>query len=208
MIWKEKRVLLIVLGILLLANVVFFFTYRVQYQSRLNDLDERLAQAQQELEQTRAARLRAEQAYRSYKQVESDVQKVYNQHWATQEERLTAMIAEVKRLTVASSLVPTSIAFGRSEAAVQIASGQQRQGGRRRNQPVGAIEVGVGFGVSGTYEQVRRLINLLELSRQFVIIDQIGLAAAEAERLNFNLHVKTLFRDDSAEKERAANSRL
>ena len=35
MIWREKRVLLIVLGVLLAANTVFFFTYRVQYKNRL-----------------------------------------------------------------------------------------------------------------------------------------------------------------------------
>src|SRR5205807_1245036 len=39
MIWREKRILLIVLGVLLLANTIFFFTYRVQYVSRLEDLD-------------------------------------------------------------------------------------------------------------------------------------------------------------------------
>src|SRR5438874_2592741 len=32
MIWREKRILLIVLGLLLAANTVFFFTYRVRYE--------------------------------------------------------------------------------------------------------------------------------------------------------------------------------
>ena len=51
MIWREKRVLLIVLGLLLLANTIFFFTYRVQYVSRLQDLDARQEQTQTKLEQ-------------------------------------------------------------------------------------------------------------------------------------------------------------
>ena len=199
MIWREKRVLLIVLGILLAANAVFFLTYRVQYQSRLNDLDERQAQAENKLNQTRAARVRAEQQYRSYKQVEADVARIYNDHWGTQSERLTAMIAEVKRLTVASSLVPQAIGF--SETNVEVKTASER---RIRKAPIGASEVGIEFGVSGTYEQVRRLINLLELSRQFVIIDGIGLAAGEGQNLNFSIHVKTLFRDG----EPVANKRL
>ena len=203
MIWREKRVLLIVLGVLLIANTIFFLTYRVRYQARLTDLDERMAQAEGQLKQAHGARIRLEQTYRGYKQTEADVKKIYNEYWSTQSERLTAMISEVKRLTVASSLVPTAIGFAQREVKVKDAG--PRSGGRRREELIGATEVGITFGVNGTYEQVRRLINLLELSRQFVIIDQIGLAAAD-QTLNFNLNVKTLFRDD--EKTRPANDRL
>ena len=41
MIWRERKIPLMVMGVLLLGNVFFFFTYRVQYQSRLHDLDTR-----------------------------------------------------------------------------------------------------------------------------------------------------------------------
>lgn len=196
MIWRERRVLLIVLGVLLLANFVFFFTYRVQYQSRLQSLDDRLAQAEGQLEQARTARIRAEQTYRSYKQIETDVDRIYNQHWATQSERLTAMIAEVKRLTVASSLVPTTITFNQSNVLVKKAAVSATR--RVKRASIGATEVGITFGVQGTYEQVRRLINLLELSHQFVIISQISLSAREGQTLELNLLVKTLFREDDA----------
>ncbi len=209
MIWREKRVLLIVLGVLLLANIVFFFTYRVRYQSRLQDLDDRLARAETQLEQARTARVRAEQTYRSYKQIETDVDRIYNQHWATQSERLTAMISEVKRLTVASSLVPTTIGFAQTNVEVKKqarrAAGEPR---RVQRDSIGATEVGITFGVQGTYEQVRRLINLLELSEQFVIISQIGLTAREAQVLDFNIYVKTLFREDDARAGRNPNTRL
>ncbi len=196
MIWREKRVLLIVLGVLLFANLAFFFTYRVQYQSRLQALDDRLAQAEGQLEQARTARIRAEQTYRGYKQIETDVDRIYNQHWATQSERLTAMIAEVKRLTVASSLIPTTITFNQSDVLVKKAAVDPQR--RVKRASIGATEVGITFGVQGTYEQVRRLINLLELSHQFVIISQISLAAREGQNLDLSLLVKTLFREDDA----------
>jgi hypothetical protein len=210
MIWREKRVLLIVLGVLLLANIVFFFTYRVQYQSRLQELDDRLAQADGQLQQARTARVRAEQTYRSYKQIETDVDRIYNDQWATQSERLTAMIAEVKRLTVASSLIPTRINFGQTVVDVKRMQRNTGTTGRRvKRESIGATEVNVTFGVQGTYEQVRRLINLLELSRQFVIISQIGLSAREGTVLDLNLHVKTLFReDDPRSADNDPNSRL
>ncbi|HEX6178536.1 MAG TPA: hypothetical protein VF057_09250, partial [Thermoanaerobaculia bacterium] len=72
MIWREKRVVLIVLALLLAANAFFFFTYRVQYQSRLDALDERLAQVQGEYEQVRTSRIRGEQTFQSYRKVEND----------------------------------------------------------------------------------------------------------------------------------------
>jgi len=49
MIWRERRTLLIVLGLLLAANTIFFFTYRVQYEQRLRDLDTRTAQMEDHL---------------------------------------------------------------------------------------------------------------------------------------------------------------
>lgn len=197
MIWREKRVLLIILGVILLANTVFFFTYRVQYQSRLDSLDDRLAQVEGEYNQARTARIRGEQTFQSYRKVENDVLTVFNEHWNTQPERFTKMFAEVTRLAVASSLVPASYSFAHTE--------EKRVSSGSRKETLGATEVTITFGVQGTYEQARRLINLLELSRQFVIIEAISLnAAADNQALSLDLKLKSIFRDE----ERVASDRL
>ena len=190
MIWREKRTLLIILGLLLLANVVFFLTYRVQYQTRLDEMTTRLEQARGQLEKGRRARAESELALQAYRKVERDVQLVYDETWSTQPKRLTALIAEVKRLAVASNAVPKTLSFARTVAEDKTAT--------RRTKEVGAREVSVSFSVAATYGQVRRMINLLELSNQFVIIDQIALAEAEGSLLTLNLRIKTLFRDESA----------
>lgn len=188
MIWREKRILLIILALVLVANTMFFFTYRVQYQSRLDTLDTRMAQVESQLEQARTARTRAEQTLQSYSKVENDVREVFNEHWATQPERFTKLFAEVTRLATASSLVPTTYSFKRGE-------GERAPSGARR-QNLGVNEVGISFGVEGTYAQARRLINLLELSRQFVIIARIGLSESNEQQLSLNLELKTIFRDE------------
>ena len=190
MIWREKRVLLSILGLLLLGNIVFFLTYRVQYQSRLDEMDERLAQAQGQLDKTKRQRAEAELALAAYRKVERDVQLVYDETWSTQPRRLTAMIAEVKRLAIASNAVPRTLSFGKSNAEDKSSS--------RRVEGVGAREVSISFSVQATYEQVRRMINLLELSNQFVIIDQIALSEADPTKLTLTLRIKTLFRDEPA----------
>ncbi len=189
MIWREKRILLLVLGVLLLGNVMFFFTYRVQYQSRLDDLDARLTEAEKSLQDARAARLATERKLAGYRKVETDVAQVFDEHWSTQTKRFTTMVAEVKQLAVASSLQPQAYTFDRGEVKADQFS--------RRDEAIGATEVGMGFTVSGTYEQARRLINLLELSRQFVIIDKIALSSGDAQTLTLTLHLKTLFRDET-----------
>jgi hypothetical protein len=186
MIWREKQVLLIVLAALLLANTVFFFTYRVQYVSRLEDLDARQAQAQASLEQARRARLNAEQQLAAYKKVQNDLQVLYNERWSTPMQRLTALIDEVKRLAAASHLEPPSYQFTNTENKTESKGS------------IGTNTVAIAFTVQGTYEQVRRLINLLELSDQFVIIDGISLAStgtAADKTLTLNIKLKTLFRD-------------
>ena len=191
MIWREKRLLLIVLGLLLAANTIFFFTYRVQYKNRLQSLDERRHQAEEKLQQARAARTAAEQRYASYQKIQADVQTIYSEEWSTETRRLTALIVEVKRLAVASQLIPRSYSFSRIEQKVKGAG-------------IDARSVTIAFAVQGNYQQVRRLINLLELSRQFVIIDQIGLSSGDNQVLTLNLFLKTLFRDAAPSKDGAS----
>jgi hypothetical protein len=191
MIWREKRVLLIVLGLLLLANTLFFFTYRVQYVSRLQDLDARQAQTEAQLAQARNARITAEQQLAAYKKLQADLQVLYDQRWSTPMQRLTLLIDEVKRLAAASHLQPPSYSFTTGESK-QLSNAPATKGS------VGTTTVGIAFTVQGTYEQVRRLINLLELSDQFVIIDGISLGAnggGTDKILTLNIRLKTLFKD-------------
>ena len=186
MIWREKRILLIVLGLLLAGNTLFFFTYRVRYENRLQDLEDRRTQSEARLTQARSMRLAAERRVAVYRKTERDVRDIYEKQWSTEAERLSDLIVEVKRLTAASQLVTRSINYVRTESA------QQKRG------KVGAEIVGINFTVQGNYQQIRRLINLFELSRQFVIIDQISLTSADNQNLTLTLQLKTLFRDTGA----------
>jgi Type II secretion system (T2SS), protein M subtype b len=186
MIWREKRILLAILGALLIANAIFFFTYRVQYQSRLKALDDRRQKSEARLTQARSHRLTAERRVTVYRRVQSDVKDIYDKQWGTERQRLTQLISEVKRLAVASNMIPTTTSYSRAAVA------------RPRKGSTPAEEMGITFTVRGDYQQVRRLINLLELSRQFVIIDQIGLSSPDTQNLTLNLHLKTLFRDTTS----------
>jgi hypothetical protein len=194
MIWREKQILLITLAALLLGNIVFFLTYRVQYQSRLDEMDARLEQAEAQLNRSREARATAEQSVAAYRNVERDVQRIFDTQWSTQPRRLTRFIAEVKRLAEASNALPRSIGISRGDASARVPGTSART---ISGEDLGAREVGIAFSVDATYEQTRRMINLFELSDQFVIIDQISLTEATDNRLSLNLRLKTLFHDDT-----------
>ena len=186
MIWREHRVLLIVLAVLLVANAIFFFTYRVQYEARLKALDVRLQQSEDNLQRAHNKRLQAEQAEASYRKVQTDLQMLYNSSWATEPERLTRLYAEIKRLAAASGIVmPKTFSFARTEDKEM-----QKTGG------IGTVTVTISFTAQGTYQQLRRLINRLELSNQFVILDAINLGSGSSpDNLTLNVRLKTLFRE-------------
>ncbi len=202
MSWREKRIPLAILGVFLLANAVFFFTYRVQYENRLSGLESDKHAAEQHLQSVRTQRARAEMQVAAYRKAQGDLTNIYNDRWATQPERLTALINEVKRLENASSLIGSSHAFSLSEKDAKAANG------------LGTDVVTITFTVQGNYQQVRRLINLLELSDQFVIIDGVALSGGHDTSivggegrpaqpapnvpstgpLTLNLRLKTIFR--------------
>ncbi len=198
MMWRERRVPLIVMGVLLLGNIFFFFTYRVQYESRLRDLDARQDQAQVRLVDAQRARMTAQQQLAAYDKVRSDLQMLYNDRWSTQAKRFTPLFEEVAKLATASHFDPRSYAFSHAEQTNRGDVGSE-----------GNITVGVAFSVQGSYEQVRQLINLLELSDQFVIIDAISLGGgSDPKALNLSIHLKTLFHDPDAVTSQRPNRQL
>jgi len=188
MIWRQKQLLLVVLGVLLIADLIYFFTYRVQFEARLQDYAARAEQSEGRRDQAKGARIAAEQQLAGYRKVQKDIQEVYDTRWSTEGARLAPLIVEVKRLAVVSQLIPESYSFTHLNGAPE------------------ASTVGINFTVQGTYQQVRRLINLLELSQQFVIVDQLSLSSA-SDNLTLNLHVKTLFRNTAPPKASRAPNR-
>ncbi|HKB78606.1 MAG TPA: GspMb/PilO family protein [Thermoanaerobaculia bacterium] len=196
MIWQEKRVLLIILGVLLLGNGIFFFTYRVQYEARLEGLNARLAEAQAHLDRARVKRVAAQNELRAYDQVRADLLTLYDKKWATQAERFTSLINSVKKLASDSHLEqPKVYSFSRTEDA-----STKEAGG------IGTSIVGINFTVRGTYQQLRELINRLELSNQFVMIDSIHLGAGSGAdtALTLSLRLKTIFREPPKETQTAS----
>lgn len=184
MIWREKQWILIGISALLLLNIIFFLTYRVRYQERISDLDARLATSETKLDQARKVRAVSEGKLRAYREVEKEIESVYSDRWSTPQLRLTRLLQEMSSLAVASQLIPKATSYSQSAQEV-----------RRESM---ATTMDINFSVQGTYQQARRLINLLELSDEFVIIRSIALsgASADSNTISLSLQLQTLFRGD------------
>lgn len=187
MIWREKRTVLGLIAFILLINVVFFLTYRVRYQQRVDDLHRRLEGQKVSLEQARQSRMAVEKRIRGFEAVEKDLKWVHSDLWSTPDARLVALIVEINRLARQSQLVPRSISYSLDEARGESTL-------RMSKEDRGTV-MSISFSVAGSYQQVRRLLNLIELSKQFVIIDSVTLAGASAEdrKLQLNIGLKTVF---------------
>jgi alpha-galactosidase/6-phospho-beta-glucosidase family protein len=183
-IWREKRALLIVLAVLLAVNVAFFVTYRVRYQQRIADLDQKLADRQNALARMRTDHATAVKTFEDYRRMVQDIQTVYNDYWSTPDQRLTALIVEIKRLATQSRLIPQSTAYNSQS---------------KKKEEFGTTSLQIIFSVQGPYQNVRQLINLLELSKQFVTIDSISINSSASDKLILNLQLRTLFHDTTDE---------
>lgn len=192
MIWREKRWLLIALGVLLLANLIFFLTYRVRFEQRVSATNDRLDQVTRTLEEARADRAAAEADLKNYRQVMTASEEVYRDWWGTSDERLGAILIELRDLARKSELPPRSVSYGQAAVDRPTAEGQP-------SALTGTSALTISFGVSGSYQQVRRLINLIELSEQFIVIDEIGLnEVGSSGQLNLTLQLRTIFADRHA----------
>jgi hypothetical protein len=106
---------------------------------------------------------------------------LYRKGFATQAERLTQLITEVKELAQRAGLEPTSISYPEEEL-----------------DDYGLVRMSLVFNVQGTYPQVRMLVNLLEHSDLFLVLEQVGLGNANASLLGISLQLSTFFVRDPA----------
>lgn len=110
---------------------------------------------------------------------------LYERHFSTEAEQLTRVITEVKRLARRAGFEPPSIAYPHEEI-----------------EELGLIRKSLVFQVEGSYTQLRTLVNLLEVSELFLILEDVRLRDVDEARLGIALTVTTLFAADTDERPR------
>lgn len=179
--WRERRWLILAVGVLLTLNTIFFFTYRVRYEQRVDEAHARLEQASEQLAVAKARRTDYQGQLDAHRKLLSTIATVYDDWWSTPEKRLTALISEIRTLVGKSGLALQTLNFSQTEAS----------------DGSGTTSVDITFSVKGTYMQLRQLVNMFELSEQFVIIDAISFAGDQSDgTIALNLRLRTLFKGE------------
>jgi len=181
-LWRERWRLWAPALAFFLLNLGVLAVYRVRYAGDVALLDDRLARTSTQLAALAGERRELEAGRERALTTRAAITELYRDRFATEKERLTKMIAEVKALAARAGLVPSAISYPVESLA-----------------DYGLVKKSVVFGVEGTYRELRQLINLLELSSSFLTLEGVSLGAAGPQgSLRINLRISTFFSQGSA----------
>jgi len=193
-IWRQRAWVWVPALLFFLANATAFTVYRFGFADRVASLHQDLEERQKELAPVEERGRRLEQLIQRSSLNRRLINQLYNERFATRSRRLTGITAEVKRLARQAGLDPRSLSYP-----------------EERIEEFSLVKRSFIFSVEGTYLELRRFINLLELSPSFLTLEKMSLSGnvEGGEELRIDLQISTLFaREPGAEEEAPLASRL
>jgi Tfp pilus assembly protein PilO len=154
--------------------------YRLAYAGEASAGGRQIERRAREVERLTEQRQRSEELVERLSANQQKIEQFRRQRLATEAERLTEVIAEVKELARRAGVEPSSIRYP-----------------EERLEQVGLIQRSIVFSVDGDYAGLRRFINFLELSDFFLTLEEVSLSgrAGGSGELRISLQVSTLFLD-------------
>ena len=187
-IWRQRLWVWVPALVFFLANAGAFAVYKLGYAGRIESLQERLDGQKRQLQDLTAQQRNTRTMLDRVRTNEQQVEQLYAERLSTRSQRLTAITAEVKELARKSGLVPRAISYPEEDI-----------------EELGLVKRSFDFAVEGTYSELRQLINLLEVSRSFLSLDEVKLTGnTEGPELRIDLSLSTLFAKESEDAVRPA----
>lgn len=184
-IWGGRRMWIWLPALLfLIVNLVAFGVYQVVYADEAAVSQSRLEEAQETLETLRQRRGELEDYIGRVEGTLERIDQLYDSELASEEERLTTILREVKRLARAANLEPRATTYPKEEL-----------------EDYGLVRRAFVFTVQGTYFDLRKLINSLELSDYFLTLEDVSLSEVggrAGNQLTIALRLSTLFSESGA----------
>ena len=143
-LWRQRWWLWAVPLLLVLLNAAVLSSYRLIYAGRVAALRSQIERERTELETMRSQRSELEKLVESAASSRRGIRRLYRETFATESERMAALIREVKDLATRSGLLPGQITYPEEDIGDH-----------------GLIRRSMVFTVEGTYADLRKLINLL-----------------------------------------------
>jgi type IV pilus assembly protein PilO len=180
-LWKSQRGLLVLLGVLLVLNLLFFTALQQFIVPRVAEQESRFLQEQTEVRQLLhkqgALAKSPEQLYVLASQDLSRFQQAVPDY-----QDFTGLIEELLVLSNRANLNITHISYRSEELPENL-----------------LLKFDLNFNVAGDYKQIKKFIHSLEQSVRLIAIKQISLQSADNDGVNLRLSLETFFRPGSRE---------
>lgn len=176
--WRRLRRFWLPALLVVTVNLAVLSTYRFLLAGQAQLLSARVERLEGELGELQSRRSALEDLVAKAEITRNLIGEFYRDWLATEPERLTRVIAEVKTLARRAGVETSN--FGYPEEVIA------EYGLARRS---------IVFSVSGSYQSLRQLINLLEFSDEFVILDEIRLSdqGRDSSGVRVDLKLSTFF---------------
>ena len=158
-VWVRRAGWLAVAGILLVANVGFFFWYRETARDRRQALDSRRAGLEKDVQsrEAEARKLGADRARLS--EVRSALDEFYGRRIGTERETLASVVDEVHAILKKVGVSPAQIGYARAIA-----------------ENPGLTQMIISFGFKGDYNKFKQLLDVFQTSRKWLAVRDVGLS--------------------------------
>ena len=181
-IWRRRTWVWIPALAFFLVNLALFSTYQWVYAGQVEGLRRDLSGEEERLAALRAEVVERQELLAAARAARSRLEELYSDRLATERDRFTRITAEIRDLARRSGLEPSQMSYPSEEI-----------------EDYGLVKRMFTFSVSGTYVELRRFINLLELTPSFVTLEEVALSGEEGNRLRIRLSLSTLFVREESE---------
>jgi len=176
-IWRQRLWVWLPALVFFLLNLGAWSVYRLGYAVNLESLSAELDSQNHEVATLKARQHELDSLLVRAAANRRRVVQLYEDRFSTRRRRLTEVTAEVIDLARRAGLVPQAISYPEQEL-----------------EEYGLVKRSFIFSVQGTYLELRKFINLLELSDSFLTLEDANLSQdARGAELRINLRLSTLF---------------
>jgi Tfp pilus assembly protein PilO len=186
-IWRQRLWVWVPAVIFFLANLAAFGVYRLGYAGDVASLERSLKDRQADLHKVDTRRAELDRLIGGARSNHQRIIQLYDERFSTRRRRLTSVTAEVKKLASQAGLEPRDISYPEEEI-----------------EDFGLVKHSFAFGVEGSYLELRKFLNLLELSDSFLTLEEVNLTGdAKGPELRISLVLSTLFEKEGSAAEEA-----
>lgn len=163
--WRHKPALWVVPLAFVVVNLLALVLFQTAFAGRVDALKRSYDRQAERLDRLRAESDRAENFVL---QLESQLDAgdlLYEEYFSSEGARFLDVISQVKALAREAGMDPKRFAYPKDEV-----------------ESYGLVRRGINFPVTGSYEQLRRFINLLELTDEFITLEEVQLGEVKGAR--------------------------